>query len=82
MSSTCVLALMLCSLLERELDRRGIKMSFARALDQLGKVREVAVIYPPENRKRNPTVKMTVASMTDEQRALYERLDLSRYLST
>lgn len=79
---SCVLALMLCSLLERELDRRGIKMSFARALEQLGKVREVAVIYPPEGRKRKPTVKMTVASMTDEQRALYEALDLSRYLGT
>ena len=39
-----VVALMLCSLLERELDRRGIKVSFARALDQLGKIREVAVI--------------------------------------
>lgn len=76
----CVLALMLCSLLERELDRRSIKVSFARALDQLGKIREVAVIYPPEGRKRKPTVKMTVSSMTDEQRALYDMLDLSRYL--
>ena len=75
-----VVALMLCSLLERELDRRGLKVSFARALDQLGKIREVAVIYPPEGRTRKPTVKMTVSSMTDEQRALYETLDLSRHL--
>lgn len=78
----CVLALMLCSLLERELDRRGIKTSFARALDQLGKVQEVAVIYPPEDRKRKPTVKMTVSAMTGEQRTLYETLDLPRYLAT
>jgi len=76
----CVLALMLCSLLERELDRRGIKVSFARALEQLGKIREVAVIYAPEGRKRKPAVKMTVSSMTAEQRALYETLDLSRHL--
>ena len=55
-------------------------MSFARALDQLGKIREVAVIYPPEGWKRKPTVRMTVSSMTDEQRALYETLDLSRHL--
>ena len=75
-----VVALMLCSLLERELDRRGITVSFARALDQLGKIREVAVIYPPEGRRRKPTVKMTVSSMTDEQRALYETLELSRHL--
>ena len=77
----CILALMLCSLLERELNRRGIKVSFARALDQLGKIREVAVIYPPEGRKRKPTVKMTVSSMTDEQRALYDTLEISRYLN-
>ena len=75
-----VVALMLCSLLERELDRRGLTVSFARALDQLGKIREVAVIYPPAGGKRKPTVKMTVSSMTDEQRALYETLDLSRHL--
>ena len=77
----CILALMLCSLLERELHRQGTKMSFARALDQLGKIREVAVIYPPEGQKRKPTVKMTVSSMTDEQRALYETLKLSRHLA-
>jgi transposase len=75
-----VLALMLCSLLGRELDRRGIKVAFARALDQLQKVREVAVIYPPEGRKRKPTVKMTVSSMTDEQRTLFDTLELSRFL--
>lgn len=78
----CVLALMLCSLLERELDRRGIKVSFARALDLLGKIKEVAVIYPPEGRKRKPTVKMTVSTMTDEQQALYKTLALSRHLTT
>ena len=78
----CVLALMLCSLLERELDRRGIKVSFGRALDQLGKIQEVVVIYPPEGRKRKPTAKITVSAMTDEQRALYETLALSRYLRT
>lgn len=78
----CVLALMLCSLLERELDQRGIKVSFARALDQLDKIKELAVIYPPEGRKRKPTVKMTLSSMSDEQQTLYESLDLSRHLST
>lgn len=77
----CVIALMLCSLLERELNNRGIKISFARALDQLGKIRELAVIYPPEGRKRKPTVKMTVSSMSDEQRALYNTLDLQRHLT-
>jgi hypothetical protein len=78
----CVLALMLCSLLERELSRRGIQTSFARALDQLGKIREVAVIYPPQDPKRRPTVKTTLSAMTDEQRTLFEALDLQRYLST
>jgi transposase len=78
----CVLALMLCSLLERELNRRGIEVSFARALDQLERVRQVAVIYPPEGRKREPTVRITLSTMTEEQRALYHALDLSRHLRT
>lgn len=78
----CVLALMLCSLLERELHRRGIKVSSAQALHQLQKIQEVAVVFPPEGRKRKPTVKVTVSAMTNLQRALYEALGLSRYLHT
>lgn len=70
----CVLALLLCSLLERETRRRGLTMSAFELLDQLGRIREVGVVYPG----KKPFV--TLSQMTDGQRALYETLDLKRYL--
>lgn len=77
----CVLALTLCSLLRRELHQRGIDRSIPDILDQLAKIREVGVVFAPEGRKRRPTIKTTLSAMTDDQQALYDALDLSRYLS-
>lgn len=77
----CVLALMMCSLLRRELHRSGIDRSVPALLDELGKIREVGVVYPPPKGKRNPIIKMTTSSMTGDQRTLYDALDLGRYVS-
>ncbi len=76
---TCVLALMLASLLRRELHRKGIDRSIADILDSLEKVREVGVVYPPAKRKKTPRLKTTLSSMTKDQRALFDALDLHRY---
>ncbi len=78
----CVLALMLCSLLRRELHRKGIDRSIPDLLDDLNKICEVAVVYPPEGRKRLPRIETTVSKMSDDQRAVFDALDLERYLST
>jgi transposase len=78
----CVLALTLCSLLRRELHQRGIDRSIPDLLDQLAKIREVGVVFAPEGRKRIPTIKTTLSAMTEDQKALYDALDLSRYLFT
>ncbi len=75
----CVLALMLCSLLRRELHRQGIDRSIPDILDELAKIREVGVIYAPQGEKETPTIQMTLSQMSDEQRSLYEALDLKRY---
>ena len=75
----CVLALLLCSLLQREMRRRGLPYSISGLLEQLGGIREVGVVYPASGKRRNPTVHMTVSQMTDDQRALYDALDLKRY---
>ena len=77
----CVLALMLCSLLRRELSRRGIDRSIAAILDDLGKIREVGVLYPSDGRRKKPVLRTTLSRMTDAQRALYDALDLKRYAS-
>jgi len=75
----CVLALMLCSLLRRELSRAGIDRSIAHILEQLGQIREVGVLFAPTGRRRDPTLRMTLSAMTEEQQALYKALALDRY---
>ena len=76
---TCVLALMLCSLLRRQLSQAGIDRSIVHLLDTLGQIREVAVVFPPRGKKHQPTLQMTLSAMNEEQQALYEALDLDRY---
>ena len=76
---SCVLALMLCGLLRRELDRRGIKRSLPALLEELGQIREVCVVYPAVEPGTEPTVQLTLSELTEEQRAMYEALDLERY---
>jgi len=42
----CVLALMLCSLLRREVAQQGIHLSLPQLLEALGQIREIGVVYP------------------------------------
>lgn len=77
----CVLALMLCSLLRRELHKRGVDRSIGDLLDELGRVREVGVVYPTGGRKQTPIIKTTVSEMSEEQRGLFDALALGRYLT-
>ncbi len=79
---TCVLALMLSALLRRELHQRGIDLSIPDALDRLGKIKEVAVVYAPEGKQRKPRIRTTTSAMTSDQRTLYDALELSRYATT
>jgi len=76
-----VLALMLCGLLRRELERRGIKRSLPALLEELGQIREVGVIYPAAEPGAEPTLRLTLTELTEEQRALYQAPDLGRYRS-
>jgi hypothetical protein len=70
---------MLCGLLRRELDRRGIKRSLPALLEELGQIREVCVVSPAAEPGGEPTLHLTLSELTKEQRALYEALDLERY---
>ena len=75
----CVLALLLCSLLQRELHRKGIDRSISDSLEMLGQICEVAVIYAPEGKKRRPTIQITLSEMNADQQTLFDALELSRY---
>jgi len=77
----CVLALMLCGLLRRELDRKGIKRSLPALLEDLGQIREVCVVYPTSQTQPIPKVAITLTALSKEQQALYDALDLRRFLS-
>ena len=77
----CVLALLLISLLTREMHRRGITLSSTALLDSLSQIREVGVLYPPTQKQHAPRLAMTVSSLSPEQRTLYETLGLARYLT-
>jgi len=76
---SCVLALMLCGLLRRELQQQGINLSIPAMLDELGEIREIGLIYPPQDQRRSPIIKMALSQLSEQQRALYETLDLTRY---
>jgi len=77
----CVLALMLVSLLRRELHFNGIDKSIPDIIDTLAGIREVGVVHPPKGKKKNPTIKTVLSKMSDKQRVIYEALDLERYRS-
>lgn len=75
----CVMALMLCSLLRRELKRKGLDRSIPAILDDLEKIREVGVVYASEHGAGEPVMKTTLSEMSGPQRALFDALDLARY---
>ena len=78
---TCVVALMLVSLLRRELHMKGVDMSIRRILELLGDIREMVMIFPPQARGGKPVLRTSITIMSPEQRELYEVLDLQRYTS-
>ena len=78
---TCVLALTLTSLLQRTLHQKGIDLSMPRMYDLLGSIRETLVIYPRRPGEKTPRVAASHSTLDDEQRKLFEALDLRRYLS-
>lgn len=77
-----MLAYLLCALLRRQLHTKGIDRSIAAILNDLSRIREVAVIFPPQAKQRKPTIKTTLSTLSDAQRALYKTLGLERYQST
>lgn len=78
-ASAALLALAVCGLLQRELDRHGVQRSIPALLRELGDVREVQVLYPPQRAGGNPTLQTTLSRMTDDQRKMFEILGLGEH---
>jgi len=78
---TCVLALMLVSLMRRELNIKGVNLSIKRMFELLGDIREMVMIFPAQDASGKPAIRTSLSAMSPEQRELYEVLDLGRYAS-
>src|SRR5207302_2619705 len=78
----CVMALLLLSLLQRQLAQKGIDISIAHLIRRLTEIEETALAYAPRPAARGKTKARSVyvlTAMDPEQRALFDALDLARY---
>src|SRR6266849_5748985 len=77
----CVLALLLTSLLQRELARQGEELSVNRILDELGGIQETLIVYPRRQGQRQHTTATCLTRMSPLQSRLFSLLNLQRYAS-
>ena len=75
---TCVLALMLCSLLRCELARKGVRLSIDRILETLETVREEQVLL--SSGRGRPRLRRTYSELAPLAKELFTVLNLGRYL--
>jgi transposase len=74
-----VLALLLSSLLQRQLASQQEELSINRILEELAGIRETLIVYPRrQGQRRFPTV-TCLSRMNPLQRRLFSVLDLARY---
>lgn len=72
----CVIALMITSLLRRQLARAGIAVSLARMLDELSRVREVSLLYHDAEAKA-PRTRTVLSDTTEAQNKILAALELT-----
>jgi len=75
---TCVLALLLCSLLRRELARKGIEASVDRMLETLHTIREVQALL--SSGRGRPRVQRTHSELEPLAAQMFHALELGRLL--
>ncbi|SRR5712692_8742290 len=78
----CVLALLLTSLLQRELARNNQSLSINRLLQELGGIQETLIIYPRRQGQRQHPTATCLTQMNPLQQRLFAALDLRRYTPT
>jgi transposase len=75
----CVLALLLTSLLQRELAGKGEHLSINRMLEELGGIRETLVIYPRRPGQRKNDTASCLTRMSALQQRLYSLIGLEKF---
>jgi transposase len=76
----CVLALLLTSLLQRELAQKGEPLSINRMLEELGSIRETLIVYPRRQGQRQAPTATCLTRMTALQQRLFSLLGLQRFV--
>lgn len=76
---SCVLALTLTSLLQRELHGHGIDLSLASMMEHLAAIQEVLLVYPAPPGAKAPKTASCLSSLDEDQTRIYRALDLGRY---
>lgn len=79
---TCVLALMLLSLLRRSLCHAGVQVSIPRLIELLAGIQEATLLFAPTPGTGTPIAHTSITRMSPEQQQIYRILDLQRYAST
>ena len=74
----CVLALMILSLLRRQLDKAGIHLSITQMIQRLADIREIVTLYPTP-KGETPRTQTILSKRDAEQTAMLETLGLSTY---
>ncbi|TAK55875.1 MAG: IS1634 family transposase [Gammaproteobacteria bacterium] len=72
----CVIALMITSLLRRQLAQAGIPLSLARMLEQLSGIREVSLLYQ-EADANSPRAQTILSDLDEEQQKILAALNLT-----
>ena len=75
----CFTALLISSLLKRELKNRKIAISLPRAFEKLSKIQEITIEYPSSKRAIEPARVVMLSEMGQEQKMLYDALGLGEY---
>src|SRR5437588_1075414 len=75
----CVLALLLSSVLHREVCKKGEELSLPRLLEELGQLRETLVIYPRQRGQHQARTATCLTRMDPLQQRLFSLLELQRY---
>ena len=75
----CVLALLLSSLLQRQLTHQGEALSLSRILEELGGIHETLIVYPRRQGQRRHATATCLTQMSPLQNRLFSLLDLKRF---
>ena len=75
----CVLALRLCSLLNRELHEHGIHLSINRMLDMLADIKQVITVYPKKGESKKDRQAFSLTKLNPDTKHIMQALKLDQY---